>query len=245
MAFQQNWANREAAYALKSAVSICEGHAPRRNALRVALVGLAVGCAGMTPPAVGAKDFARGAGCPKIVTPFGNPSNNPAQPEWNKLHSGTDFNVPIGTPVYAVAPGVVLMYLYLARSNIGHINMVVYHGQDVDEKHVFSFYTHLSKQIKKPRDRVERGELIALSGNSGTRNGIPHLHLGLWRTAAGPGPDFGSFIKDAVARMDKKAVLVDPDMYWADPRQPGFDPSKSYPERPIRLTYPLRCSASG
>ena len=205
-----------------------------RDVSRVMLVGLAIilgGCVGE-------------AGCPQVTTPFGNPSNNPSQPAWNRLHSGTDFNVPIGTQVYAVAPGVVISYLYYSRSDIGHINMMVYHGQDVDGKHVFSFYTHLSEQIKKPGDRVERGEIIALSGNSGTRNNTPHLHLGLWRMAVGPGPDLAAFIKQAIARLDKEAVLADPTMYWADPSRPGFDPSKSYPERPIRLTYPLRCSRS-
>lgn len=222
-------------------------HLTRRDVLRVALVGLAVtlsGCAGVTRPGVGATGSGPEAGCPTITTRFGHPSRIPDMQPWNNPHSGLDFNVPVGTPVFAAAPGVVMQFLYHSLSPRGVINMVVYHGQDVDGKHVFSLYAHLSEQKKKPRDRVERGEVIALSGNTGTRNGIPHLHLTLWRTAVGPGPDFPSFFNQAVARLDKEAVLADPAMYWADPRRPGFDPSKSYPERPIRLTYPLRCSKS-
>lgn len=218
-----------------------------RDVLRIALVGLAVtlsGGAGVTWLGAGAAASGPEAGCPKITTGFGQYSRqfNPAMPPWNIPHSGTDFNVPVGTPVFAVAPGVVTQIYYHAPSPTGRINIVVYHGQDVDGKHVFSFYTHLSEQKKKPGDRVERGEVIALSGNSATRNGVPHLHLTLWRTAVGPGPDFLAFLKQAIDRLDKQAVLADPVMYWEDPRQPGFDPSKSYPERPIRLTYPLSCS---
>lgn len=219
------------------------------DVLRVALVGLAVtlsGCAGVTRPGVGATGSGPEAGCPKIATDFGGGRGqfNPDTSPWNIPHSGIDLNVPIGTPVLAVAPGVVIPFMYHSRSPRGLINMVVYHGQDVDGKHVFSLYAHLSEQKKKPEDRVERGEVIALSGVSGALNRVPHLHLTLWRTAVGPGPDFSSFFKRAVARLDKEAVLADPAMYWADPRRPGFDPSKSYPERPIRLTYPLRCSKS-
>lgn len=228
---------------------MCQEHLTRRDVLRVALVGLAVtlsGCAGVTRLGVGATGSGPEAGCPKITAHFGDPRTqfNPDMPPWNIPHSGIDFDVPVGTPVFAVAPGVVIPFMYHSRSPLGHINMVVYHGQDVDGKHVFSFYTHLSEQKKKPGDRVERGEVIALSGDTGARNRVPHLHLTLWRTAAGPGPDFSSFINRAVARLDREAVLADPAMYWADPRRPGFDPSKSYPERPIRLTYPLRCSKS-
>lgn len=210
-----------------------------------ASVALALtGSTGATWPGVGARGSGPEAGCPAITAPFGDPRTRfiPDMPAWNIPHSGIDFDVPVGTPVLAVAPGIVIPFGYHARSPLGHISMVVYHGQDVDGKHVFSFHTHLSQRTRRPGDRVERGEVIALSGDTGTRNRIPHLHLGLWRTAVGPGPDFPSFIQGAITRLDRDAVLADPAMYWVDPRRPGFDPSKSYPERPIRLTYPLPCS---
>jgi murein DD-endopeptidase MepM/ murein hydrolase activator NlpD len=117
--------------------------------------------------------------------------------------------------------------------------MVVHHGEDTDGKHVFSFYAHLSQRLKEPGDRVKHGESIALSGSSGTR--FPHLHLGLFRTAVGPGPEFKPFLRRAWIRSDRAAILADPAMHWTDPKRPGFDPNKPYPDRPIKLTYPLPC----
>ncbi len=227
----------------------------RRAVLRLGVIGVALGAAGCaaggvsTPsgwPGVGATGSGPAAGCPPIMSHFEDwTSKYGAQdrrmsgdPPWNKPHNGIDFDVPVGTPVLAVAPGQVTPIMYSTLSPIGAINMVVYHGQDADGRHVFSFYTHLAEQRKRPGERVARGEVIALSGTSGTRD--PHLHLSLWRTPASPGPDFAPMMQQGIGRQDR-SILADPAQHWVDPKRPGFDAGRAYPERPIRLTYPLEC----
>ena len=83
-------------------------------------------------------------------------------------HSGTDFRAKVGTPVKAINDGVVVLakMRYYAGGSV-----IIDHG-----KGVYSCYYHLSKFNVKPGDRVKRGQIIALSGQSGRVTG-PHLHL--------------------------------------------------------------------
>lgn len=86
-----------------------------------------------------------------------------------QLHTGMDFGLPVGTPIYAPADGVA----YFANNsyNGGY-------GIMVKLEHAFgfsTFYAHLSKIAVQKGDFVRRGQLIAYSGNSGRSTG-PHLH---------------------------------------------------------------------
>lgn len=85
-------------------------------------------------------------------------------------HNGTDFAVPIGTPILSAGDGVVVKSRYhrLAGNYI-----VVKHGRDYMTR-----YLHLSKRLVKVGDRIKMGERIALSGNTGRSTG-PHLHFEL------------------------------------------------------------------
>lgn len=86
-----------------------------------------------------------------------------------ELHTGIDLRASIGTPVYAVADGVV----DFSRSeyNGGYGNLV-----KIDHAFGFkTFYAHLSKLIVKKGDVVKKGQIIAYSGNTGMSSG-PHLH---------------------------------------------------------------------
>ncbi|MDN6298115.1 MAG: peptidoglycan DD-metalloendopeptidase family protein [Halomonas sp.] len=82
-------------------------------------------------------------------------------------HNGTDFAMPIGTPVIAPAGG--------------RVERVVKHyaaGRYVVIRHDNGYrtrYLHLSKALVHKGDRVEMGDKIALSGNTGRSTG-PHLH---------------------------------------------------------------------
>lgn len=86
----------------------------------------------------------------------------------NLSHNGTDFRAPVGTPVYAMNSGVVVF----AGSFRNYGNTVIIdHGLGL-----MSMYMHLSEIDVALNDSVERGAVIAKSGNTGYSLG-PHLHL--------------------------------------------------------------------
>jgi murein DD-endopeptidase MepM/ murein hydrolase activator NlpD len=84
------------------------------------------------------------------------------------VHRGTDFRAPSGTAVHASNSGEVV----LARE-------LFYEGNCVVIDHGLGFmtmYMHLSEFDVKEGDKVEKGQIIALSGGTGRVTG-PHLHL--------------------------------------------------------------------
>ncbi|GAA3548993.1 murein DD-endopeptidase MepM [Zobellella aerophila] len=82
-------------------------------------------------------------------------------------HNGTDFAVPVGTPVIATSDGVVVK---ATRHRAAGIYLVIRHGRQYSTR-----YLHLSRLLVKKGDKVSRGQRIALSGNTGRSTG-PHLH---------------------------------------------------------------------
>ncbi|MBZ0199837.1 MAG: peptidoglycan DD-metalloendopeptidase family protein [Ignavibacteriaceae bacterium] len=91
----------------------------------------------------------------------------------DKGHMGTDYVLKAGTPVYASANGYVLFSGF--TSNDGYMLMISHPGGFV------TVYKHCSVLIKKSRDDVIQGEIIALSGNSGKITTGPHLHFEIWK----------------------------------------------------------------
>ena len=88
---------------------------------------------------------------------------------FNKLHQGTDFAAPRGTPIMASGNGVVEM----AQKYKGYGNYILL-------KHNSSFktaYAHLSKYGRGVRRgaRVTQGQIIGYVGSTGMSTG-PHLH---------------------------------------------------------------------
>jgi murein DD-endopeptidase MepM/ murein hydrolase activator NlpD len=89
--------------------------------------------------------------------------------EARAAHSGADLPAATGTPVHASNSGRVV----LAKNLFFSGNAVfIDHGLGV-----YSVYLHLSSMRVKPGDRVERGQVIGLSGATGRVTG-PHLHWG-------------------------------------------------------------------
>jgi murein DD-endopeptidase MepM/ murein hydrolase activator NlpD len=90
-------------------------------------------------------------------------------PRGRKHHDGIDIPAPRGTPVAAVDTGVVI---YSDNGIRGYGNMIVIaHGDDI-----FTVYAHNSKNKVDKGDRVDKGQIIALIGNTGRSTG-PHLHF--------------------------------------------------------------------
>ena len=83
-------------------------------------------------------------------------------------HKGTDFRAKVGTPVYAINSGI----LRFTRNLRNYGNTVaIDHGTGV-----LSIYMHLSQIEVEEGEKVNKGDLIAYSGDTGYVLG-PHLHL--------------------------------------------------------------------
>ena len=88
---------------------------------------------------------------------------------YNKLHQGTDFAAPTGTPIMASGSGVILK----AQKDKGY-------GNYISIKHNTTYvtaYGHMSKYGRGIRKgvRVNQGQIIGYVGSTGMSTG-PHLH---------------------------------------------------------------------
>lgn len=83
-------------------------------------------------------------------------------------HTGVDYSVPTGTAVFATADGEVRSLK--ARSQTSGLSLVIDHGNGYE-----TVYSHLDKVVAQPGRHVNRGDIIAFSGNSGL-SFAPHLH---------------------------------------------------------------------
>ena len=88
--------------------------------------------------------------------------------------------MPVGTTVTAAREGVVAEIRMKSRdgqSGEGESNWVKIRHAD----NTIAAYSHLTEHgaLVRPGDRVEAGQPIGLSGNSGNTGGLPHLHFHL------------------------------------------------------------------
>ncbi len=84
-----------------------------------------------------------------------------------EFHSGLDISADRGTVVRAPAPGAVTFAGPQAEFGL---SVIIEHGQEIR-----SLYGHLSKLLVSRGHRVERGQILGLTGNTGKSSG-PHLH---------------------------------------------------------------------
>ncbi len=114
--------------------------------------------------------------------PYG--SDGP-QNDW-RIHHGLDMPNPIGQPVRAAGPGHVIWAAdhYLWREEgvppdkaytYGNV-VVIEHDFGYDGQKLFTLYAHLSRILVQVNDRVQTGDVVGLSGESGQVSG-PHVHF--------------------------------------------------------------------
>ncbi|WP_353683749.1 M23 family metallopeptidase [Thermodesulfovibrio sp. 3907-1M] len=106
----------------------------------------------------------------EITSPFGKREHPKYGNE--EIHTGVDISVPEGTEVRATADGIVVFSGYQARS--GNVVMI---------KHGYGFttvYAHNKQNLVNVGQKVKRGDIIALSGNTGSTTGA-HLHYEVWK----------------------------------------------------------------
>ena len=84
-----------------------------------------------------------------------------------KFHKGMDFSAPLGTEVYATGNAKVTFVGW--KQGFGN-TVVLDHGNGYE-----TYYAHLYKGLVKVGQKVKRGDIIALVGNTGQSVG-PHLH---------------------------------------------------------------------
>ena len=88
----------------------------------------------------------------------------------SRRHEGQDIRMPMNTPLVAVTSGTIQWY---KNSSAG---TVIYLKGDDGNKYS---YFHLNTRVAKNGQRVQAGQLIARSGNTGNSSG-PHLHFETW-----------------------------------------------------------------
>lgn len=111
--------------------------------------------------------------------------------ESTSVHRGYDMATPVGTPVTAPAPGTVV----LSEADLYYEGGTVF----LDHGHgLVSVFLHLSSVDVAPGDIVERGDLLAKTGNTGRTTG-PHLHWAVkWRNPASDSRDGDFYIDPAL-----------------------------------------------
>ena len=150
------------------------------------------------------------------------------------FHHGVDVALPVGTPLTAPADGVVVKK---GNGPSGGVTLILKHE---DNRH--TVYYHLQKPSHLLKGtRVERGELIAYSGNTGASTG-PHLHMEVrrsarWGDTVDPMPYFQ-------AEETPEPVKPEP-VEIPKPLPPGVPINKPEPVRPKPKWEPSTALARG
>jgi len=89
-----------------------------------------------------------------------------------RRHQGIDLLAPAGTPLVAVADGTITRASDVERGR-GGITLWLR-----DHRGTSYYYAHNQRNLARARQRVRRGQVIALVGATGNaRGGPPHLHF--------------------------------------------------------------------
>mgnify|MGYP000114217013 CR=1 FL=1 len=86
-----------------------------------------------------------------------------------KFHKGIDLKAKRNTQVFAAADGIVEYAGFNKASGFGYL-LIIVHNYGFK-----TYYAHLNKIHVKTRDIIHKGQVVALTGNTGNSSG-PHLH---------------------------------------------------------------------
>lgn len=139
-------------------------------------------------------------------------------------HPGIDIIGKRGTPVLAPASGVVISSYFEPMA--GH-RIKIDLGRDEKGRLVQAIFGHLEKRLVRKGDNVVRGQQIGTLGSTGLlAAGLPHLHYTIY-----------------VGNEQKTFEPINPHWLWADGvgLVTCFDSSRTWPETPLKTTYPVPC----
>lgn len=161
---------------------------------------------------------------PRIISDYGSWTNTGGERRQNK-HGAIDIEGEIGDSIIAAMDGTVTNVD--DRGDMG-LRVVILHGKNESADYVYTVYLHNSKNLVKVKDVVKRGEKIAEMGQCPTCHTV-HLH-------------FAVLIRKA--QSGGKKHYENPHRYWLDgPYQiTCYDSEREYPEKSIKLTYPVVCN---
>ncbi len=114
-----------------------------------------------------------------------------------RMHNGIDFLVNTGTPVYATGDGVVK---FAGRKGGLGRTIIIDHGFGYT-----TVYGHLHRLKVRRGQKVKRGDLIALSGNSGRLTTGPHLHYEVRHNGIALNPR--NFMLDDIKLFDYLSII--------------------------------------
>ncbi|MEM7769809.1 MAG: peptidoglycan DD-metalloendopeptidase family protein [Cyanobacteria bacterium P01_A01_bin.37] len=96
---------------------------------------------------------------------------------WGRMHQGIDIAAPVGTPIYAAAPGVIE---FSGWNSGGYGNMVDIRHPDGSKTR----YAHNSRNLVRVGQSVAQGHQIAEMGSTGYSTG-PHVHFEIHHAGRG------------------------------------------------------------
>lgn len=136
---------------------------------------------------------------------FGNPDPKYVGVTGNGMHNGIDYPFPSETPLKCVLAGVVEYAGEDSSAGRG-----IYIISDLKEKGAFrTIYWHMKSFSVKVGDKVNLGDIIGLSDNTGFSTG-PHLHFGLKKVK------FNGKFWDNIDENDGFSGAVDPFPYFSE-----------------------------
>lgn len=142
---------------------------------------------------------------PKLAFPVQNGKNSDIKSFWGmardggaRKHEGVDIFNKRGTPILAVADGTVSR---VQNTKLG--GKVVWQRLGLTGPSIY--YAHLDSQLVTDGQKVKKGEVLGLMGNTGNAiNTSPHLHFGIYTSGGAIDPKDYIQKKDSIAGTVKK-----------------------------------------
>lgn len=108
------------------------------------------------------------------------------------MHHGVDYAAPLGTPIMAVADGVVR---HAGHGIEGRSDMLIIIEHEVNGETFYSWYVHMYRDgvHVSEGEQVRAGQVIGEVGNNGNSTG-PHLHLEIHLDTNGTTTDPSAFL---------------------------------------------------
>lgn len=146
-----------------------------------------------------------------------------------RSHKGIDIFAPRGTPVLAVADGIIRRRTYSGRGG-----KVVWLSSP--ENRFSLYYAHLDSQAVAPGQRVQIGDTLGFVGNTGNaRTTPPHLHFSIYKSGRGAVDPF-PFV---YAPSAQSSLLA------SDPSEVGIQARTLAPRSNVRRAASLQSEVTG